>query len=298
MMSSKGPLGVIGIACPDDEDSLPAATESALQSFADQAAVAIERTLLVEEAARMASAAESERLRSALLSSVSHDLRTPLASILGSVTSLRQLGDRMPKADQTELLTTIEEEATRLSQFVSNLLDMTRLEAGALDIRKDWIDAADVISGAVNRSRKLMPARAINLDLAESLPLVKGDATLLEQVMFNLIDNADKYSPKASVTSISAAAQRPDMIMIRVSDDGPGIPSGSLERIFDKFYRVGGSDGRTPGTGLGLAIAAGVIRAMGGDISARSPINEGRGTEILIMLPASIDATKLPASTA
>lgn len=297
MMSSKGSLGVIGIACSDDEDSLSAATESALQSFADQAAVAIERTLLVEEAARMASAAESERLRSALLSSVSHDLRTPLASILGSVTSLRQLGDRIPKADQTELLTTIEEEATRLSQFVSNLLDMTRLEAGALDIRKDWIDVADVISGAVNRSRKLMPARVINLDLAETLPLVKGDATLLEQVMFNLIDNADKYSPKTSITAISATAKTPDMIMIRVSDDGPGIPSGSLERIFDKFYRVGGNDGRTPGTGLGLAIAAGVIRAMGGNISACSPINNGRGTEILIMLPASIDATKLPAST-
>jgi two-component system sensor histidine kinase KdpD len=296
MMSSKGSLGVIGVALPDEEDILPAATESALQSFADQAAVAIERTLLVDEAARMASAAESERLRSALLSSVSHDLRTPLASILGSVTSLRQLGDRMPKTDQTELLTTIEEEATRLTQFVTNLLDMTRLEAGALDIRRDWIDVADVVRGAVDRSRKLMPARSIILTLPEGLPLVKGDATLLEQVLFNLIDNADKYSPTASVTAIFAAAQRSGVITICVSDDGQGIPPASLERIFDKFYCVGGSDGRTPGTGLGLAIAAGVIRAMGGDISARSPINNGRGTEISIMLPASGEPTNLPAS--
>ena len=294
MMSSKGSLGVIGIAFPGDEDSLPGATESALQSFADQAAVAIERTLLVEEAARMASAAEGERLRSALLSSVSHDLRTPLASILGSVTSLRQLGDRIPKADQAELLATIEEEATRLTQFVTNLLDMTRLDAGALDIRRDWIDVADIIRGAVNRSRKLMPARKIELTLADGLPLIRGDATLLEQVMFNLIDNADKYSPEASVTAISAAVQNSG-VTIRVSDDGGGIPPNSLERIFDKFYRVGGSDGRKPGTGLGLAIAAGVIRAMGGDISARSPIKDGRGTEISIMLPASVE--KLPAST-
>jgi two-component system sensor histidine kinase KdpD len=298
MMSSKGSLGVIGVALPDDEDMLPAATESALQSFADQAAVAIERTLLVEEAARMASAAESERLRSALLSSVSHDLRTPLASILGSVTSLRQLGDRIPKADQAELLATIEEEATRLTQFVTNLLDMTRLEAGALDIRRDWIDVADVIRGAVNRSRRLMPQRTIELMLPDGLPFVKGDATLLEQVIFNLIDNADKYSPEASVTAITVAAQKPGLITIRVSDDGQGIPPGSLERIFDKFYRVGGSDGRTPGTGLGLAIAAGVIRAMGGDISARSPINNGRGTEISIMLPSSGEPRNLPASSA
>jgi two-component system sensor histidine kinase KdpD len=227
---------------------------------------------------------------------VSHDLRTPLASILGSVTSLRQLGDRMPKTDQTELLTTIEEEATRLTQFVTNLLDMTRLEAGALDIRRDWIDVADVVRGAVDRSRKLMPARSIILTLPEGLPLVKGDATLLEQVLFNLIDNADKYSPTASVTAIFAAAQRSGVITICVSDDGQGIPPASLERIFDKFYCVGGSDGRTPGTGLGLAIAAGVIRAMGGDISARSPINNGRGTEISIMLPASGEPTNLPAS--
>jgi two-component system sensor histidine kinase KdpD len=209
---------------------------------------------------------------------------------------LRQLGDRIPKADQAELLTTIEEEATRLSQFVNNLLDMTRLEAGALDIRRDWIDAGDVIRGAVNRSQKLKPARKIKLTLPDVLPLVRGDATLLEQVLFNLIDNADKYSPEASTTAISAVAQSSGAITIRVSDEGQGIPSDSLERIFDKFYRVGGSDGRTPGTGLGLAIAAGVIRAMGGDISARSPIKDGGGTEISILLPASVE--QLPESTA
>lgn len=286
MISSKGSLGVIGVTLADDEDLLPAATESALQSFADQAAVAIERTLLVDETARMASVAEGERLRSALLSSVSHDLRTPLASILGSVTSLRQLGDRIPAADQAELLATIEEETTRLTQFVSNLLDMTRLEAGALDIRRDWIDVTDVIRGAAVRSRKLTPARQIDLRIPAALPLVKGDATLLEQVIFNLIDNADKYSGAHSVTTVAAEAQASGTIVIRVTDQGSGIPSESLERVFDKFYRVGGNDGRAPGTGLGLAIASGVILAMGGRISASSPISGGKGTEISIVLPA------------
>ncbi len=287
MVSSRGTVGVIGVALNEGDDNLPAATESALQSFADQAAVAIERTMLVDETARMTTAAESERLRSALLSSVSHDLRTPLASILGSVTSLRQLGDRMPTSDQAELLATIEEETTRLTQFVSNLLDMTRLEAGVLDIRRDWIDVADVIRGAAERGHKIMQARKIDLRLEPGLPLVKGDATLLEQVIFNLIDNAHKYSPASSVTTISATRQGTGGVAIHVIDQGSGIPPDALERVFDKFYRIAGDDGRAPGTGLGLAIAAGVIKAMGGEISARSPIAKGSGTEISIVLPAA-----------
>ncbi|MGQ0457214.1 MAG: DUF4118 domain-containing protein [Hyphomicrobium sp.] len=292
MLASRGTLGVIGIAMSEGDDNLPAATESALQSFADQAAVAIERTWLVDEAARMSTAAEGERLRSALLSSVSHDLRTPLASILGSVTSLRQLGDRIPAADQAELLATIEEEATRLTQFVSNLLDMTRLEAGALDIRRDWIDVTDVVRAAAKRGQKLMPSRKIELRMKPDLPLVKGDATLLEHVIFNLIDNAHKYSPASSVTTIASARLESGAVAVRVTDQGYGIPNDALERVFDKFYRVGGDDGRAPGTGLGLAIAASVVRAMGGEISARSPISNGGGTEISIMLPEAVEPAR------
>lgn len=157
--SSGGPVGVLGVATGEADDPLPSATASALQSFADQAAIAIERTRLMEQATKAATAAESERLRGALLSSISHDLRTPLASILGAATSLRQLGDRMGKQDRADLLATIEEEATRLSAFVSNLLDMTRLEAGALDIRRDWVDVSDVVRGAVARAGKSFPSR-------------------------------------------------------------------------------------------------------------------------------------------
>ncbi len=287
MVSSRGSVGVIGTATDDGEEVLPAATEGALQSFADQAAIAVERTLLVDEAAQMTAAAESERLRSSLLSSVSHDLRTPLSSILGSVTSLRQLGDRMSAADQSELLATIEEETTRLTQFVSNLLDMTRLEAGALDIQRDWIDLTDVIRGAAKRGQKIMPTRRIELTMQPNLPLIKGDATLLEHVIFNLIDNADKYSPVSSVTTIAAEPLQHGAVAIRVIDQGRGIPADLLKRVFDKFYRVSGTDGRAPGTGLGLSIAAGVVRAMGGEISARSPTSSGTGTEISIVLPAA-----------
>ena len=285
LVSSGGPVGVLGVAPDETEDVLPSATANALQSFADQAAIAIERTRLVEQAAEAATAAESERLRATLLSSISHDLRTPLASILGSASSLRQLGERMGKRDRADLLATIEEEATRLSAFVSNLLDMTRLEAGALDIRRDWVDVADAVRGAVARADKIFPARRTQMSIAPSLPIIRGDAALLEQVLFNLLDNAHKYSPPQSVTHIEA---RPfeGGVRITVADQGIGIPPEALKKVFDKFYRVTGGDGRPPGTGLGLSICAGIVTAMSGTIAAQSPVSDGRGTEISIVLPA------------
>jgi two-component system, OmpR family, sensor histidine kinase KdpD len=290
LMSSSGPIGVLGVTSDDFDDVLPSATASALQSFADQAAIAIERTRLVEKAANAATAAESERLRNSLLSSVSHDLRTPLASILGSATALRQLGERMDKKDRADLLATIEEEATRLSAFVSNLLDMTRLEAGSLDIRRDWVDVGDAVTGAATRAAKMFAARKMQTSVDADLPLIRGDAVLLEQVLFNLLDNAHKYSPPSSITRISAQAA-PGGVHIAVSDQGVGIPADALKKVFDKFYRVKGADGRAPGTGLGLSIAAGIIAAMGGTIEASSPTSDGaKGTTISIFLPAGEDA--------
>jgi two-component system sensor histidine kinase KdpD len=287
LISSGGVVGVLGVVPDEAEDVLPQATVSALQSFADQAAVAIERTWLVEKAAKAATAAESERLRGALLSSISHDLRTPLASIMGSATSLRQFGDRMPNRDRADLLATIEEEAGRLSAFVSNLLDMTRLEAGALDIRRDWVDVGDAVRGAVARAAKNFPKRKTQSSVDGTLPLVRGDAALLEQVLFNLIDNADKYSPPQSVTRIAALTLAGgEGVRITVADDGIGIPKDALSKIFDKFYRVAGGDGRAPGTGLGLSICAALVAAMGGTISARSPASNGKGSEFEIVLPA------------
>jgi len=289
LTSSAGPVGVLGVAPDESDDLMPTATASTLQSFVDQAAIAIERTRLVEKAAKAATAAESERLRNALLTSVSHDLRTPLASILGSATSLRQLGDRMGTQDRADLLATIEEEATRLSAFVANLLDMTRLEAGVLDIRRDWVDVRDIVSGAAARAARLFPTRRTEMDLDPDLPLVRGDAVLLEQVLFNLLDNAHKYSSEGSVTKV--VARRLDgRVEIIISDQGTGIPLDAQSKVFDKFYRVAGSDGRAPGTGLGLSIAAAIVTALGGTISTKSPVIAGKGTAITIMLPANGDA--------
>lgn len=285
LMSSAGPIGVLGVTADEPDDMMPTATASALQSFANQAAIAIERTRLVAEAAKAATAAESERLRNALLTSVSHDLRTPLASILGSATSLRQLGDRMDAKDRADLLLTIEEEATRLSAFVANLLDMTRLESGVLDIRRDWVDLHDVVSGAAARAARLFPDRRTEMQLDADLPLVRGDAALLEQVVFNLLDNAHKYSPASSVTTVAVRRSAGGVDLI-VSDQGSGIPADELSKVFDKFHRVAVSDGRAPGTGLGLSIAAAIVTALGGTISAQSPVVDGKGTAITITLPA------------
>ncbi len=288
MVGSKGPIGVIGVEPGEGEDALPAATDAMLQSFVEQAAIAIERTTLAEQAGKAQTAAEGEKLRAALLSSISHDLRTPLASIIGSVTSLRTLGQKMAPSERSDLLATIDEEAGRMSRFVSNLLDMTRLEAGAIDIRRDWVDIADAIGGAVRRAEKSFTGRRIDVKLADQLPLVHGDAALLEQVLFNLLDNAHKYSGPQSVTRVDAKSEG-SSIKIVVSDQGIGIPPEALEKVFDKFYRVSGSDGRAPGTGLGLSICAGLIKAMGGTIAAESPIRGSGGTRMTIMLPATPD---------
>ncbi|MGE0054490.1 MAG: DUF4118 domain-containing protein [Hyphomicrobium sp.] len=289
---TKDTLGVVGIAPDASDDALPSSVESALRSFVDQASLAIERTALVEEAKRAETDAEAERLRSALLSSVSHDLKTPLASIVGSVTSLKELGDRMPKKAQMELLATIEEETERLRAFVENLLDMTRLEAGAIDISKDSVDVGEVAKSAVARAERSFPTRKMAVEIDSGLPPIRGDAALIEQVIFNLLDNAHKYSGKASVTRVTAARSGNE-VLVAVTDQGIGIPREDLVRVFEKFYRVAQGDGRAAGTGLGLSIAAGLIKAMGGTIRAESPVEDGKGTRIVISLPAEMHAPKL-----
>jgi two-component system sensor histidine kinase KdpD len=281
------PRGVIGIEPGDASDMLPSLVEAELQALTDQGAIAIERTLLVDQAAKAEAAIQGERLRGALLSSISHDFRTPLSSIVGSVTSLRTLGEKLSKSDRTDLLVTIEEEAGRLTRFVSNLLDMTRLEAGALDIRRDWVDVCDATRSAVSRANKTFAKSKISLKLNPNLPLIRGDATLLEQVIFNLLDNAEKYGGPASDTLVEVA-KAGEEIVLSVTDQGPGIPSEALELVFEKFYRVGHGDGRAAGTGLGLSICRGIITAMGGTIKAESPVSKGKGTRIVIRLPVPL----------
>lgn len=215
---------------------------------------------------------------------------------MGSVTSLRTLGDKMSRTDRADLLVTIEEEANRLTRFVSDLLDMTRIEAGAIDVRKDSIDVGEVIRTVAHRAGKLFGSRNLKVTIDGNLPLVRADAALLDQVVFNLLENANKYSGPQSITRVGAAADGGD-IRLSVTDDGIGIPKEALEKVFEKFYRVGGNDGRPSGTGLGLSICAGLVKAMGGTIKAESPIDHGRGTRMTIKLPAALPQ-RAPQTTA
>ena len=284
LKTPRGTIGVIGLQPQDARTAFPTATERALAALIDQSAIAIERTQLVDETLKAQALADSERLRSALLSSLSHDLRTPLASILGSVTSLRTFRKELTEGDRDDLMAAIEEEARRLSRFVSNLLDMTRLEAGAVEVKRDWVEVGDAIRAAAERGRKSFPNREIAITAEPQLPAVRGDAALLEQLIFNLLDNANKYSPSDRPIALHARRDS-DTIVITVRDQGDGIPREDLERVFEKFYRGKQGDGRAAGTGLGLAICRGIVTAMGGTIGAESPVKDGRGTRLIVILP-------------
>ncbi|WP_296021358.1 ATP-binding protein, partial [uncultured Agrobacterium sp.] len=184
-----------------------------------------------------------------------------------------------------DLLQSIEEESARLSRFVANLLDMTRITAGTLQAKRDWVDVADVIRSAVGRARKYFPTQSFETGIARDLPVIRADSVLLGQVLFNLLDNAAKYGGGDPVNVY--ARRDGDEIVISVTDNGKGIPAEDLDRIFEKFYRRSRSDGRSPGTGLGLSIARGFIEALGGRIYAESPAVKKRGTRIVMRFPVT-----------
>ena len=280
-----GPHGLVGVCgLQQKEERLDLNAERALSAILDQTAIALDRARLSEESVEQAAKLEGERYREALLSSISHDLRTPLATIMGAVTSLRQLGEKMEAESRDDLLQSIEEEGSRMSRFVSNLLDMTRIESGTLKPKCDWVDVSDVVQSAVERARKYFPGRGIETGIAPDLPLIEGDSVLLGQVLFNLLDNAVKYGGEEPV-NVYARRDGAD-VLISVTDLGKGIPPAELDRVFEKFYRRGKPDGRAPGTGLGLSISRGFVEAMGGKIHAESPALKKRGTRIVIRFPA------------
>lgn len=264
MRTGRGPVGVVGIDKDEPGPMLTPEQQRLLDALADQAALAVERVSLAADMDRVRFAAESDRLRSALLTSISHDLRTPLSSILGSATSLR---GSLDERTRQELIETIKDEAERLNRFIANLLDMSRLESGPLPLRTQLVDLADVLGSALRRAARILAAHKVSLRLEANLPLLQLDDVLFEQALFNLLDNAAKYAPAATTISI-AAFRNGGKVILRISDEGEGIPPESLEHIFEKFYRAGGADRRRAGTGLGLAICRGFIEAMHGAISA------------------------------
>jgi two-component system sensor histidine kinase KdpD len=252
-------------------------------SLLDQGAVALERAEFAADAAEAEALRRSDKLRSALLNSVSHDLRTPLATVLGSATTLMEYGEGLEPDVRLDLLASIREEAERLNRYVGNLLDMTRLEGGGLNIQAEWLDVRDVLGAALERVSRRLGERKVTRDFPPELPLIKADSALLEQALVNILENAIAYSPQDSTIELAAYEDR-NNVVLSIEDEGRGIPTAELQRVFEKFSRMEESSDRGKGAGLGLAISKGFVEAMGGRIAAASPIHEGRGTRILISL--------------
>jgi two-component system sensor histidine kinase KdpD len=288
----RGAVGVIGIE-RQGQPNMPPDERRLLDALADQAAMAIERLNLADDADEARIAAATERLRSQLLASIGHDLRTPMASIIGAVTALRL--DEAPYDDgaRRELLASIDEEAQRLNQFIDSLLDMTRLESGDLVVNRGPLDLADVIGDAVRQEAVILAQREVAIDLAPDLPILELDFVLIEQVLQNLLDNAARYSPPDSPVAIRAAREG-DEVVIEVADQGFGLAPEDLEAIFDKFYRVHVGDRRRAGIGLGLSICRGFVEAQRGRIVARSA-GVGLGTTIRVTFPIPAGAAQLDA---
>jgi len=273
-------LGLAGWRTPNDEQLDPE-RDRLISVLIDLGAAAILRARSSAVQADLVAAARTEQLRTALLSSISHDLRTPLAAILASATSLKTFGDQFSPNVCADLIATIEEEAERLNRFVGNLLSMTRLESGALTLERQTFDVAEVINRAVGRveRRRQRPVERTGVAPVAA----EGDPILLEQALSNVLENAARYSPPAGAISVHCA-RRADRLEIDIDDQGPGVPDDDLERIFDKFYRSPASSGGSQGTGLGLSIARGLLEAMSGDIHAENKPDGGLKIRLRILV--------------
>ncbi len=255
-----------------------------LEALANLAAIAITRIQLAKKAQEAQLLAESEKLHAALLNSISHDLRTPLASITGAVTSLLSKESAYKQETKEILLQTIKEEAQRLNRFVANLLDMVRLEGGVLRLNKDWCDIQDILGVALRELEDVLRGRPLRITIPADLPLVKADFALIEHVLLNLVENAAKYSPPKSEISISAVYSDA-ALLVAVGDRSPSIPKKERGNVFDKFFRLHqGKD--VSGIGLGLSICKGIVEAHGGKIWVESSPDE-YGNRFTFSLPAS-----------
>ena len=283
LRTSQGVVGLLGVAFAERE-IMSAEQRRLLDAVADQAAVAVERGRLNADLEEARLSSETEKLRSALLASVSHDLRTPLVSILGAASSLVEYGDGLAADDRLALARTVQAEAERLNRFVQNLLDMTRLGHGGIALKRDWVDANDLVARALTRLRGPLASFQVDVESDAGLPLLHVDPVLMEQVLVNVLDNAARYAPAGSRIAV-ALRREAGAVTLRVLDEGPGIPEAERELVFDMFYRVKAGDRQPAGTGLGLAICRGLTEAHGGTIVAGAgPC--GRGLAIELRLPA------------
>jgi two-component system sensor histidine kinase KdpD len=281
-------VGVIGLDNDRQGPLLTPEQQRLFDALADQAALAIERVQLVSDVDKAKLAAETDRLRTALLTSISHDLKTPLAAIMGSADMLKDLGPQLPEETRQELLSTVVDESERLNRFIVNLLDMTRLGSGAMQPNYAFHFAGDMVGTALSRAAKITSGHRIELGIPADLPMLKVDPVLFEQVLFNLIDNAAKYAPEGTVIDIRGRRDGA-VVLLSVMDEGPGVPLVDLERIFDSFYRVRKGDHVRAGTGLGLAICRGFVEAMGGTIRADNRSDRSGGAIFTIRMPVAVE---------
>ncbi len=279
----RGGTGTVGVMCVTLEgkgSALPEEQQQLLEVFAHQTALAIERTLSDRAAADSQLRMESEQMRSSLLSAVSHDLRTPLATITGSASTLRLQGIRLDEKTRHELLDSISSEAERLARLVANLLDMTRFERGNIELRRDLYPLEEIVGSVLQRMDGPLEGREVTTDIPESLPLVSVDDVLMGQVLWNLLENALKYTPPGSPIDVVARATR-DAVLLEVRDRGPGLQPCEQEKIFEKFYR--GGTHVAQGAGLGLPICRAIVQAHKGQITAFN--RPGGGAVFQVRLP-------------
>jgi two-component system sensor histidine kinase KdpD len=283
MITPRGTVGVLSVAQPESDVLLLPENRQLLETLAHQIGIAIERDELVGETREVILEMEKERMRSSLLSSVSHDLRTPLAAIAGAGSTLLELSDSAEPEQRRALLEEVVEESNRLARLVDDLLSMTRLEAGTIEVDKQWFPLEDVIGSALGRVRKDLADRVVEKRLAADLPLLPLDGVLMEQVLVNLLENALRYSPEGTPLEIEARLSGQEAL-ISVSDHGPGLAPGEERKVFDKLFRGAASkDSGARGVGLGLAIVQAIVTAHGGRVWAEN--RPGGGAVFSLTVP-------------
>jgi two-component system sensor histidine kinase KdpD len=261
-------LGVLRLDGPIGDSPFRSDPESLLMAVASEAAIAVQRAELARAAAHAEALRQADELKSVLLNAVSHDLRTPLSSIIASAGSLQQTDVKWTDEERLGFAAAIEHEAQRLNRLVGNLLDLSRIESGSLRPEKGWYDLGALVGEIVGRLQPVTAKHEVAVYVSEDLPPISLDYIEIDEVLTNLIENATKYAPPGSAIEISARRREGGEVLVEVADSGPGVPPDALNRIFDPFYRVAGS--KAHGTGLGLAVARGLVEAHGGRIWAEN----------------------------
>jgi two-component system sensor histidine kinase KdpD len=289
------PLGAIRLETQTPDSRISPTTLRLVNTFAAQAGLFIERTILARAAGRAHLLEESDRLKSALLSSVSHDLRTPLSAIKASATVLLQEDLALEPAARSDLLSAINEETDRLNHLVGDLLDMSRIEAGALLLKRDWCDLDELIRGVVRRYAAQLDGFRVRMNWPPDLPLVMADYVQVDRVVTNLLENAIRYTPPGSEIRIEAHADAAEMT-VAVANQGPAIPERLQTHLFEKFYRISEDRSEDMGTGLGLSICKGIVEAHGGRIRLESPVESGAGARFSFTMPLAAAPPSHPAA--